>query len=75
MKENHSFQEQLSRHLEELQAEKSKTEAHIRSLKKRGTDLSVSLDPDLLNISYNPVRQCNANNVHLSMFPSRGAPS
>nr|XP_019955718.1 PREDICTED: E3 ubiquitin-protein ligase TRIM62-like isoform X1 [Paralichthys olivaceus]XP_019955719.1 PREDICTED: E3 ubiquitin-protein ligase TRIM62-like isoform X1 [Paralichthys olivaceus] len=33
-------QEQLSRHLEELQAEGSKTEAHIQSLKKRNTDLS-----------------------------------
>ncbi|XP_018529832.1 nuclear factor 7, ovary [Lates calcarifer] len=33
-------QEQLSRHLEELQAERSKTEAHIQSLKKRNTDLS-----------------------------------
>lgn len=41
-----SLQEQLSRHLEELQAERSKTEAHIQSLKKRNTDLSVSMDPD-----------------------------
>ncbi|XP_051800021.1 E3 ubiquitin-protein ligase TRIM62 [Acanthochromis polyacanthus] len=33
-------QEQLSRRMEELQAEKSKTEAHIESLKKRKADLS-----------------------------------
>ena len=44
-----SLQEQLSRHLEELQAERSKTEAHIQSLKKRNTDLSVSRDPDADN--------------------------
>ncbi|XP_047194873.1 nuclear factor 7, brain [Hippoglossus stenolepis] len=37
-------QEQLSRHLEELQAERSKTEAHIQSLKKRNTDLSRSTE-------------------------------
>ncbi|XP_035482596.1 nuclear factor 7, ovary isoform X2 [Scophthalmus maximus] len=33
-------QEQLSTQLEELEAERSKTEAHIQSLKKRNTDLS-----------------------------------
>ncbi|XP_037613737.1 E3 ubiquitin-protein ligase TRIM62 isoform X3 [Sebastes umbrosus] len=33
-------QEQLSRHLEELQAERTRTEAHIQSLKKRKADLS-----------------------------------
>ncbi|XP_008286173.1 nuclear factor 7, ovary isoform X2 [Stegastes partitus] len=33
-------QEQLSRRMEELQAEKSKTDAHIESLKKRKADLS-----------------------------------
>ncbi|CAB1414007.1 unnamed protein product [Pleuronectes platessa] len=37
-------QEQLSRQLEELQAEKSKTEAHIQSLKKRKKDLSRSTE-------------------------------
>ncbi|XP_067435995.1 E3 ubiquitin-protein ligase TRIM62-like [Thunnus thynnus] len=37
-------QEQLSRRLEELQAEGSKTEAHIQSLKKRKADLSRSTD-------------------------------
>lgn len=38
-------QEQLSRHLDELQAERSKTEAHIKSLKKRKADYSVSIRP------------------------------
>ncbi|XP_029382320.1 E3 ubiquitin-protein ligase TRIM62 isoform X2 [Echeneis naucrates] len=37
-------QEQLSKHLEELQAERSRTEAHIQSLKKRNTDLSRSTE-------------------------------
>ncbi|XP_026154868.1 tripartite motif-containing protein 14 [Mastacembelus armatus] len=37
-------QEQLSRCLEELQAERSKTEAHIQSLKKRKADLSRSTE-------------------------------
>ncbi|XP_026209262.1 nuclear factor 7, ovary [Anabas testudineus] len=37
-------QEQLSRCLEELQAEKSKTEAHIQSLKKRKADLCRSTE-------------------------------
>eukprot|EP00064_Thunnus_orientalis_P015169 superscaffoldBa00002763_g15219 len=37
-------QEQLSRRMEELQAEGSKTEAHIQSLKKRKADLSRSTD-------------------------------
>ncbi|XP_074517887.1 E3 ubiquitin-protein ligase TRIM62 [Halichoeres trimaculatus] len=37
-------QEQLSRRLEELQAERSKTEAHIQSLKKRRADLSRSTE-------------------------------
>ncbi|KAI3375846.1 hypothetical protein L3Q82_004123 [Scortum barcoo] len=36
--------ERLSRRLEELQAEKSKTEAHIQSLKKRMADLSRSTE-------------------------------
>ncbi len=38
-----TLQEQLSRRMEELQAERSKTEAHIQSLKKRKADLSVSM--------------------------------
>ena len=37
-----SLQEQLSRHLEELKAEEARTEAHLQSLKKRKTNLSVS---------------------------------
>ncbi|XP_042368176.1 E3 ubiquitin-protein ligase TRIM62 [Plectropomus leopardus] len=37
-------QEELSRRLEELQGEKSKTEAHIQSLKKRKADLSSSTE-------------------------------
>ncbi|XP_070710679.1 E3 ubiquitin-protein ligase TRIM62 [Pempheris klunzingeri] len=37
-------QEQLSRRVEELQAERSKTEAHIQSLKKRKADLSRSTE-------------------------------
>ncbi|XP_049424828.1 E3 ubiquitin-protein ligase TRIM62 isoform X2 [Epinephelus fuscoguttatus] len=37
-------QEQLSRRMEELQAERSKTEAHIQSLKKRRADLSRSTE-------------------------------
>ncbi|XP_074479493.1 E3 ubiquitin-protein ligase TRIM62 [Sebastes fasciatus] len=37
-------QEQLSRHLEELQAERTRTEAHIQSLKKRKADLSKSTE-------------------------------
>ena len=37
----HFMQEALSRHLEELQAERSGTEAHLQSLKKRSDDLSV----------------------------------
>ncbi|KAM8748004.1 E3 ubiquitin-protein ligase TRIM62 isoform 3-T3 [Acanthopagrus schlegelii] len=37
-------QEQLSRRMEELQAERSKTEAHIESLKKRKSDLSRSTE-------------------------------
>ncbi|KAF7644415.1 hypothetical protein LDENG_00222420 [Lucifuga dentata] len=41
-------QEQLSRRLTELQAERSKTEAHIQSLKKRTADLSVSPGPAAL---------------------------
>lgn len=39
------LQEQLSRRMEELQAERSKTEAHIQSLKKRKADLSVCMEP------------------------------
>ncbi|KAG8006314.1 Nuclear factor 7 [Nibea albiflora] len=37
-------QEQLTRRVEELQAERSKTEAHIQSLKKRKADLSRSTE-------------------------------
>ncbi|XP_044038774.1 E3 ubiquitin-protein ligase TRIM62 [Siniperca chuatsi] len=37
-------QEQLSRRMKELQAERSKTEAHIQSLKKRKADLSRSTE-------------------------------
>ncbi|KAM6894506.1 uncharacterized protein PEZ65_022171 [Lycodopsis pacificus] len=37
-------QEQLSRRMEELQAERSRTEAHIQSLKKRKADLSTSTE-------------------------------
>ncbi|XP_034532427.1 tripartite motif-containing protein 14 [Notolabrus celidotus] len=37
-------QEQLGRRLEELQAERSRTEAHIQSLKKRRADLSRSTE-------------------------------
>ncbi|XP_041634673.1 nuclear factor 7, ovary [Cheilinus undulatus] len=37
-------QEQLSRRLEELQGERSKTEAHIESLKKRRADLARSTE-------------------------------
>lgn len=37
-------QEQLARRMEELQAERSKTEAHIESLKKRKADLSRSTE-------------------------------
>lgn len=36
------LQEQLTRRIQELQAETSKTEARIQSLKKRKADLSVS---------------------------------
>lgn len=43
-----TLQEQLSRRMEELEAEKSKTEAHIQSLKKRKADLSVSMRPEAL---------------------------
>nr|XP_046236888.1 E3 ubiquitin-protein ligase TRIM62 [Scatophagus argus]XP_046236889.1 E3 ubiquitin-protein ligase TRIM62 [Scatophagus argus] len=39
-----TLQEQLSRRIEELQAERSKTEAHIKSLKKRKADLSKSTE-------------------------------
>lgn len=39
------LQEQLSRRIQELQAETSKTEARIQSLKKRKADLSVSTKP------------------------------
>ncbi|KAM6959864.1 E3 ubiquitin-protein ligase TRIM62 isoform 2-T2 [Tautogolabrus adspersus] len=41
---SHSLEEQLSRRLDELQAERSKTEAHILSLKKRRADLSKSTE-------------------------------
>ncbi|XP_035531539.1 uncharacterized protein LOC118338350 isoform X2 [Morone saxatilis] len=37
-------QEQLSRRMEELQVERSKTEAHIQSLKKRKADLARSTE-------------------------------
>ncbi|KAI1888261.1 hypothetical protein AGOR_G00183200 [Albula goreensis] len=36
--------EALSKHLEELQAERSRTEAHLQSLKKRSTDLTRSAE-------------------------------
>lgn len=37
-------QKQLTRHMEELQAERSKTDAHIQSLKKRRADLARSTE-------------------------------
>ncbi|XP_056225803.1 nuclear factor 7, ovary isoform X1 [Seriola aureovittata] len=43
-KDGKPSQEQLSRRLEDLQAERAKTEAHIQSLKKRSTDLSRSTE-------------------------------
>uniref|UniRef100_UPI0037E895DD nuclear factor 7, ovary n=1 Tax=Semicossyphus pulcher TaxID=241346 RepID=UPI0037E895DD len=46
-------QEQLSRHLDELQLERSKTEAHIESLKKRKSDLSRSSE-----VMKQQVREC-----------------
>ncbi|XP_054457208.1 nuclear factor 7, ovary [Anoplopoma fimbria] len=39
-----TLQEQLTRRMEELQAERSRTDAHIQSLKKRKADLSKSTE-------------------------------
>lgn len=56
--------------MEELQAERSKTEAHIQSLKKRKADLSVSLRTEALKLQKCPMSYEKPFDVHSTSDPS-----